>query len=105
MSLCVSLDSHHSVTKRSRPTFARIDAAAIGIFLLGEDPFHNNGQIILGKHNTHSAIDYTKERFEWRKDEQGRKRPYIWANKWILINNLHVHSKALHTGLSKSLQS
>ena len=80
------------------------DAAAIGIFLLGEEPFHNNGKIILGKKNPHSIIDYTNEKFDWKTDEQGRNKPYIWnGDKWLLINNLHVHSKDLKTGLSLPL--
>jgi hypothetical protein len=80
------------------------DAAAIGIFLLGEDPYHNNGQIVLGKKNPASEIDYTNEKFDWKKDEKGRNKPYIWnGEKWLLINNLHVHSKELHSGLSLPL--
>lgn len=77
------------------------DAAAIGIFLLGENAFHNNGQVVIGKKNPHSAIDYTNHLFEWKKDEQGRNKPYIWnGERWLLINNLHIHSKELHNGLS-----
>ena len=80
------------------------DAAAIGIYLLGEEPFHNNGRIITGKQNPHSAINYTKEQFIWKTDEQNRKKPYIWnGRKWLLINNLHVHSKDLNSGLSCAL--
>ena len=83
------------------------DAAAIGIFLLGEHPFHNNGQLILGKKHTHSAVDYTEQLFKWEKDEHGRNKPYIWndsSEKWLLINNLHVQSKELHAGLSLPLE-
>lgn len=80
------------------------DAAAIGIFLLGEEPFHNDGKIILGKKNSASAIDYTNEKFDWKKDYKGRNIPYIWnGEKWLLINNLHVHSKELNSGLSLPL--
>ena len=77
------------------------DSAAIGVFLLGAEPFHHNGKIVTGIHNTWSAINYTNEKFEWKKDEKNRNKPYIWnGEKWLLINNLHVHSKALYTGLS-----
>ena len=77
------------------------DAAAIGVFLLGSDPVHTKGQILIGRKNEWSAIDYTKEKFVWKKDEKNRNKPYIWdGEKWLLINNLHVHSKALNTGLS-----
>ena len=76
------------------------DAAAIGINILGEEPFHNNGVIVYGKKNPHSEIDYTKNNIVWRI-ENNLKKPFIWnEDKWILINNLHVHSKELHNGLS-----
>ena len=32
--------------------------------------------------------------------EDGIKKPYITENSKILINNLHVHSKDLQSGLS-----
>ena len=80
------------------------DAAAIGVFLLGNDPHHTKGKIVIGNKNEWSAIDYTNEKFIWKKDELNRNKPYIWdGEKWLLINNLHVHSKALNTGLSLPL--
>jgi hypothetical protein len=79
------------------------DAAAIGIFLLGEDAYHNNGTVVCGKKNPHSQIDYTKNVFEW-KTVNNFKKPFIWkGDGWVLINNLHVHSKELHNGLSVPL--
>ena len=76
------------------------DAAAIGIYILGEEPFHNNGVIVCGKKHLHSEIDYTKNNIVWRT-ENNLKKPFIWnKEKWILINNLHVQSKELHNGLS-----
>ena len=79
------------------------DALAIGIFLLGEDSYHNNGDVVCGKKNKSSEIDYTKNVFEW-KIVNNLKKPFIWnGNCWILINNLHVHSKELHNGLSAHL--
>lgn len=80
------------------------DALSIGCFLLGLDPHHTKGVIVKGSKSIWGAIDYTKERFEWREDEQGRKKPYVWnGEKWLLINNLHVHSKDLKSGLSLPL--
>jgi hypothetical protein len=80
------------------------DAAGIGIFLLGENAFHNNGIVVCGKKNPHSQIDYRKNIFDWKIDNNNLKKPFIWdGNKWILINNLHVHSKELHNGLSLPL--
>ena len=77
------------------------DAASIGIFLLGMDTYHTNGNVELGLKGKWSAVDYTQQKFEWILDEQGRKKPFIWdGEKWVLINNLHVHSKQLQNGLS-----
>jgi hypothetical protein len=80
------------------------DAASIGIYLLGLDPYHTNGVIEKGHKNPWSKMDYRNDRFEWFYDIDGNRKPYIWFNdKWLLINNLHVHSKDLSSGLSKPL--
>lgn len=81
------------------------DAAGIGIYLLGVDPYHTNGIIIKNKKGTFGGkIDYSNQTFEWKIDERGRKKPYIWNGKdWLLINVLHVHSKDLNSGLSTSI--
>ena len=77
------------------------DGIGMGYFLLGGDPYHHNGKLVTGLHSVGSAINYTKEKFEWKKDEKDRNKPYIWnGQKWLLINNLHVHSKVLTPGLS-----
>lgn len=78
------------------------DSAAIGIFLGGMDPCHNKGEIVKGTRWRYSKIDYTNNKFEWFIDDKGRKQPFIWnGDKWILINNLHMHSKVMDTFLSK----
>lgn len=80
------------------------DSAGMGIFLLGVDPYHTYGKVVLGKKSQWSALDYTDQKFEWKIDDKGRNRPYIWnGEKWLLINNLHVHSKELVNGLSISM--
>jgi hypothetical protein len=77
------------------------DAASIGIYLLGMDPYHTDGKIVTGLKGKWSGIDFTHYNFEWKIDENGRKKPYVFnGEKWILINNLHVHSKNLRDGLS-----
>jgi len=77
------------------------DSASIGIYLLGMDPHHTNGKIVTGLRGEWSGIDYTGYKYEWKVDENGRKKPYVFnGEKWILINNLHVHSKNLRDGLS-----
>jgi hypothetical protein len=81
------------------------DAAAIGVYLLGIDPHHTNGVIEIHKKSAWSAIDYTNLQFEWKTDELGRKRPYVWnGEQWLLINNLHIHSKDLKSGLSVNME-
>lgn len=78
------------------------DAASIGIFLGGLDPCHTDGKIVYGYRFPFSLIDYTNYKFEWVEDDQHRKIPYIWnGNKWLKINNLHVHSKHLKPCMSK----
>jgi len=81
------------------------DALAIGCYLLGLDPYHTNGMITLGNKAEWCAIDYTKDIFEWKIDDKGRRNPYIFdGNNWIKINNLHVHSKDLKSGLSLPIE-
>jgi hypothetical protein len=81
------------------------DAAAIGIYLLGKDPFHTNGIIVKYLKNELSILECRNYTFEWKKDEKGRNKPYIWdGEKWLLINNLHVHSKDLRSGLSLPIE-
>jgi len=98
-------ESKHRYANDNFDTYNSIfDAAAIGVYLLGADSFHHNGEIKLGLHNFCSDINYTSNIFKWIEDDKGRKRPYILnGDTWLLINNLHVHSKALHTGLSLPL--
>ena len=80
------------------------DALAIGCFLLGLDPYHTNGKIETGRKAEWCAIDYTQDKFEWKIDEEGRKIPYIYDGiNWLRINNLHIHSKDLKSGLSKEM--
>jgi hypothetical protein len=80
------------------------DAAAIGVYLLGLDPVASGHSKIITKNqekNKWSAIDCRKYKFEWLTDNEGRKIPHIFdGEKWIKINNLHVHSKDLRSGLS-----
>lgn len=80
------------------------DALGIGMYLLGMDIFHTNGKLEVGKKNPWGGIDYSLDIFEW-KEENGLKIPYIYTGeKWLKINNLHVHSKDLKSGISKSME-
>lgn len=79
------------------------DAAGMGVYLFGCDPFHSGGII---KHNfsdkTWSHINFSQYEYKWEKDSKDRKIPYInfGDGKWIRINNLHIHSKDLRNALS-----
>lgn len=78
------------------------DAAAIGVYIGGVDPYHTNGLIKTGLHCIWSIINYTNYQYEWKEDQEGRSIPYILnKDKWIRINNLHIHSKNLKPYLSK----
>ena len=100
-------EKYNELSYRNYSNFGKsiFDGLSIGWYFLGPDPFQkkwrqqwNNGN----KKNPWGEIDYTKYKYEWIKDERGRKRPYfIINNEKILINNLHIHSKNLKAGLSK----
>jgi hypothetical protein len=80
------------------------DVAGMGIYLGGMDPYHTNGEIKKGLRGLWSYVDYTPYQYDWKIDEQQRKIPYIWnpvQQKWLRINNLHIHSKQLKDCLSK----
>lgn len=78
------------------------DAAALGIYLGGMDPYHTNGQIVKGLQGKWSLLDYTNYKFKWEHDTESRSIPYVFSgSKWVKINNLHIHSKELGPCLSK----
>ena len=84
--------------------YGLFDSAQYGIYLLGEDPFHNNGIIVKKKPLYQFAVVSCKYEFKWELDEKNRNVPYINVdNKWILLNNLHCHAKNLEEGISKPL--
>ena len=79
------------------------DPASYGQYLLGLDVFHTAGVIVTGKSLEHHYIVCNRYKIEWKITENGFKKPFILdenTNEWILINNLHVHSKDLKSGLS-----
>lgn len=98
-------DGIPEVASRSFENFgcSIFDAAAIGIFLGGLDPYHSNGIVKLGARSPFSAIDYTSYGFKWEADALGRRVPYIKDDtnqRWLRLNNLHIHSKDLKSYLS-----
>jgi len=80
------------------------DAAALGIYLGGLDPYHTNGIIVTGQKSKWSAINCTQYKYKWIIDDKNRKIPYVLhGDTWIKINNLHIHSKNLKSCLSNHL--
>ena len=75
------------------------DPSTYGIYLLGIDPFHTKGKIVLHQKWAFGYINPTNN-IKWITND-GKKKPYIVTdNNNILISNLHVHSKDLLSGLS-----
>lgn len=79
------------------------DAAGMGVYLFGCDPFHSGGVVV---HNfsekTWSHIKFSQYEYKWEKDSLERKIPYVnfGDGTWIRVNNLHIHSKDLKSALS-----
>jgi hypothetical protein len=68
------------------------DAAAIGQYLGGTDPIHNNG---IGFVNETCVIKYNKYEFIWEMVD-GIRKPFMRINNTsIPIFNLHIHCKDL----------
>lgn len=98
-----------SVPEQSYQTFydyngSIFDSLPIGIFITGIDAVHSNNVIKRGFKCEWSAIDFTKYRYYWQKDEQGRFIPFLHNGyQDIRINNLHVHSKDILPFLSDAV--
>ena len=79
------------------------DSSALGIYLLGKDPFHTGGVIQKYLRWDHNPLDYTKEKVAWHVHDDGKRKPFVWnpiRETWVLVNNLHVHSKNTREALS-----
>jgi hypothetical protein len=79
------------------------DPASYGQFLLGLDTVHTDGKIKTGVSLDHHKVVCKRYKIEWKTDNDDYKKPYILdenKNEWILISNIHVHSKDLRSGLS-----
>ena len=78
------------------------DGNGHGIKLFGRDSYHKNPLTDLYINELDDTIKY-----KWEKNNDGLLIPYLLDtinNKWLLINNLHIHSKDLIKGLSKPLE-
>ena len=78
------------------------DGAGHGTKLCGRDRFHKNPLVELYINELDDTIIY-----KWEKNKDGLLIPYLLDTinyKWLLINNLHIHSKDLYKGLSKPLE-
>jgi len=72
------------------------DAAAMGQYLGGDSPVHNNSSTP-GFVNLLSVYNSSHFTFEWEFDGEGRRIPFIlFEGEKKRLNNLHIHSKKLH---------
>jgi hypothetical protein len=67
------------------------DAAAIGQYLFGQDPFHTDGQRISGFINPDAPFNPTKYRYSILESQQSKSQAIFMDN--IEVINLHIHSK------------
>ncbi|MEX0940418.1 MAG: hypothetical protein WDZ41_03590 [Candidatus Babeliales bacterium] len=87
----VNSDPYHNYFDEFKSIF---DGAALGQYLGGIDP--RNGQSLPGFINESCIFNPSHFIYEWEKDWQGRKVPFLtYKNKKYRINNLHIHSKKL----------
>jgi len=78
------------------------DAAAIGQFLDGVDPFYHRSDL-QGFINESCIFNVGYCDIEWRKDQEDRFIPFIsYGGESYPIANLHIHSKRLHYFYSKN---
>ena len=81
------------------------DPASYGQYLTGKDTIHTNGELRLNEDTNDHIIKCSCYNYNWI-EINGLRKPFIYDknnNKWVLINNLHIHSKQLHLALSKPL--
>lgn len=73
------------------------DAAPLGVYLYGRDPYHTDGTIIKQLKNPWSKIDFTNYMYEIVVDTRNHKTHWIvFPNgQRCKIVNLHIHSKNL----------
>lgn len=73
------------------------DAASLGVYLYGRDPYHTHGEIIKHLKNPYSKIDFTEYEYSIQIDEYNRKTHWIKFKNGqsYKIFNLHIHSKNL----------
>ena len=95
----INIECHLNYNKFNDTIF---DGAGHGIKLLGRDSYHKDPFIQLFINELDDTIKY-----KWEKNNNGLLVPYLLDtinNKWLLINNLHIHSKDLDKGLSKPIE-
>jgi hypothetical protein len=75
------------------------DPSSYGVYLFNTDPIHGKTN-----YNKWGKLNLVRDNIiiDWIIDESGRKIPHINLEnkKYIPIQNLHIHSKNLHLGMS-----
>jgi hypothetical protein len=93
----ISYNENNVFTNNFEKYNSIFDAAAIGQYLGGVDPRNLPGDTI-GFVNCECKVNYSFYSFYWKKNLEYNNlySPYILIdNNFILVNNLHIHSKRL----------
>lgn len=79
------------------------DPSTYGIWFSGYDKVHSKNKFVINRWGIIKNVDdINKNTLIFKKDNDNLNKPfYINNGKYILINNLHVHSKNLQEMLSK----
>ncbi len=97
-------DSPESFSRHIEEFGSLFDAAALGQYLGGIDPFHAVESI--GFINERCLFDPSRLQFVWEEDERGRTIPVaVYKEQKWKINNLHIHSKNLALFRSKVVRN
>lgn len=85
--------SPQSAWKMDENVALLFDGASFGQYLFGQDPFHQNGELLSGFRNPFSAIEYPEA--DWKLvDYEGYRYPsFRYRGTDYLLANLHLHSK------------
>lgn len=71
------------------------DAAPLGVYLYGRDPYHTKGTIVKGLANPYSKLDFSKYEFSLLNGPKTKVHTITIDSKPYRIFNLHIHSKNL----------
>jgi hypothetical protein len=94
----IPIECYENYNKFNNTVF---DSSTHGIKLCGRDRYHKKPLTDMYLNELDKSITY-----KWEANSDGLLIPYLQnpnTNEWLLINNLHIHSKDLFKCLSKSM--